>query len=268
MSRTLPRRDFVKNTRVIKLGQVMQPDDLVRDWVQNGYQAVNTVVTAGQFARRGGILDIWPANAPQPTRLEFFGDEIDTLRIFNPSTQRTTGARNDTDPTGARVSGERRPRPRSPGGGRNLRIPHPPAASQPCQHPGLPAPDALVVIDNDSAFHETVNEIEEQSVSLRREYIEDGSIPADFPIPYLTWDQIQDSLPPNRTLILGPVTDLARRRKDTRCSLGRSVQPQPAFWWPVQIRAGTPIPGGCQRRPNRDRLTPDPAPGGVVGRNL
>ena len=89
MSRTLPRRDFIKATRTIKIGQVIQPDSLIRSWVSKGYQAVNTVIAAGQFARRGGILDIWPADAEHPTRMEFFGDEIDTLRYFNPSTQRT-----------------------------------------------------------------------------------------------------------------------------------------------------------------------------------
>ena len=89
MSRTLPRRDFIKATRTIKTGQIIQPDKLVRSWVNLGYQAVNTDIAAGQFARRGGILDIWPADAIHPTRLEFFGDEIDTLRHFDASTQRT-----------------------------------------------------------------------------------------------------------------------------------------------------------------------------------
>ena len=92
MARTLSRREFIKAMKTIKVGDVIQPDGLVRNWLSIGYQSVNTVVAAGQFARRGGILDIWPMNTASPTRLEFFGDEIDTLRYFNPSTQRTIKA--------------------------------------------------------------------------------------------------------------------------------------------------------------------------------
>ena len=47
------------------------------------------MIAPGQFARRGGILDIWPPAENEPVRLEFFGDEIETLRRFDPATQRT-----------------------------------------------------------------------------------------------------------------------------------------------------------------------------------
>ena len=61
----------------------------MRRWVEIGYQPCDIVVEPGQFSRRGGILDIWPPASAFPVRLEFFGDEIDTLRSFNPATQRT-----------------------------------------------------------------------------------------------------------------------------------------------------------------------------------
>ena len=61
MTRTLPRRDFIKATRSLKIEQIAQPDQLTRNWVTLGYEPVNTVISAGQFARRGGILDVWPA---------------------------------------------------------------------------------------------------------------------------------------------------------------------------------------------------------------
>jgi transcription-repair coupling factor (superfamily II helicase) len=89
MTRTLSRRDFLKSLRSLKPGQVVQPDELARLWVSLGYEPVNTVIAPGQFARRGGLLDFWPPADPQPIRLEFFGDEIDTLRCFDPATQRT-----------------------------------------------------------------------------------------------------------------------------------------------------------------------------------
>ena len=89
MTRTLPRRDFLSAARTIKRGQIARIDELARNWVTLGYEPVTTVMLPGQFARRGGILDIWPFSEALPLRIEFFGDEIETLRYFDPATQRT-----------------------------------------------------------------------------------------------------------------------------------------------------------------------------------
>ena len=50
------------------------------------------MVEAGEFAVRGGIVDVFPAGEPHPVRLDFFGDELESLRLFDPNTQRSTGA--------------------------------------------------------------------------------------------------------------------------------------------------------------------------------
>jgi transcription-repair coupling factor (superfamily II helicase) len=89
MTRTLPRRDFLRATRSLKSGQSARIDDLIRNWVSLGYEPVNTVISPGQFAHRGGILDLWSPAESFPVRIEFFGDEIETLRQFDPSTQLT-----------------------------------------------------------------------------------------------------------------------------------------------------------------------------------
>jgi transcription-repair coupling factor (superfamily II helicase) len=89
MTRSLPRRDFLKATRILKRNQRSQIEELVRTWLHLGYESTNTVIAAGQFARRGGLLDVWPPAEAQPVRLEFFGDEIETIRRFDASTQRT-----------------------------------------------------------------------------------------------------------------------------------------------------------------------------------
>lgn len=87
MARTLPRRDFLKAVRSLKPGQSLAPEELARSLFTNGYEPVHTVIAPGQFARRGGILDLWPPADPQPARLDFFGDEIDTLRRFDPGSR-------------------------------------------------------------------------------------------------------------------------------------------------------------------------------------
>jgi transcription-repair coupling factor (superfamily II helicase) len=89
MTRTLPKRDFLKHTRALKIGQQVTPEGLTRAWVDTGYTYANIVVETGQFSRRGGLLDVWAPGEALPVRIEFFGDEIDTMRAFDPATQRT-----------------------------------------------------------------------------------------------------------------------------------------------------------------------------------
>ena len=72
MTRTLPRRSFLKASRTIKSGSSYEPQTLAREWVRSGYDPVPIVTAPGQFARRGGILDIWPPGDRFPSRLELF----------------------------------------------------------------------------------------------------------------------------------------------------------------------------------------------------
>ena len=64
---------------------------LLRELLELGYAPVLEVAGRGEFARRGGIVDVFPPSADLPVRIEFFGDEIDSLRAFDPTDQRTTG---------------------------------------------------------------------------------------------------------------------------------------------------------------------------------
>ena len=64
------------------------------------------VELAGQFARRGGVFDLWPFALPQPVRLEFFGDRIERMRFFDPVTQRSTGELEALDVSTAAVRGD------------------------------------------------------------------------------------------------------------------------------------------------------------------
>ncbi|HEX8527039.1 transcription-repair coupling factor [Allosphingosinicella sp.] len=57
----------------------------------NGYQRTDTVQDAGEYAVRGGLVDLFPSGESEGLRLDFFGDEIETVRRFDPATQRTTG---------------------------------------------------------------------------------------------------------------------------------------------------------------------------------
>jgi transcription-repair coupling factor (superfamily II helicase) len=211
MARTLPRHEFLKAMYTLKIGQVIQPEELLRTWVTLGFEHANIVVSPGQFARRGGILDVWTPSASQPVRIEFFGDEIDTLRHFDPSTQRTTGSLERLSVSPAREF-------LVPAPDRleelNLDITHLTEFHIPLLHPMpgnlidyLPQ-NGLVIIDDQQTVREMVLEVEEQAVGLRKDYIKDQELPSDFPLPYLTWGEIEDTLAGKQCIDLGHATNL------------------------------------------------------------
>jgi transcription-repair coupling factor (superfamily II helicase) len=79
-------------TRRLAEGERIERDRLVQLLVANGYQRTDAVHDAGEFAVRGSIVDLFPAGEPSAIRLDFFGDEIETMRRFDPADQRTTGS--------------------------------------------------------------------------------------------------------------------------------------------------------------------------------
>ena len=85
-----PRNRFVDACRVLNLGDEIDPDDVAEILIRGGYQNVELVEVRGEFARRGDILDVYPLTTDTPVRIEFFGDEVDTIRTFDPISQRST----------------------------------------------------------------------------------------------------------------------------------------------------------------------------------
>lgn len=83
------RQEFLAQRIALKIGDTINRDDLLAALVQGGYERVTQVGGIGQFSARGGIVDIFPANMTQPVRLELFGDDIDSLRIFDVLSQRS-----------------------------------------------------------------------------------------------------------------------------------------------------------------------------------
>ena len=63
----------------------------------NGFDRVPTVREVGEFAVRGGIVDVFAPGSHEPVRLDFFGDTLESIRAFDAATQRTTGQRKSFD---------------------------------------------------------------------------------------------------------------------------------------------------------------------------
>ncbi len=88
----LPPVDYVLGHSFnLKTGDLVDIHELRERLTHVGYHLVNQVLTQGEFTIRGGIVDIFAMGTRQPFRLDMFGDEIDTIRYFDPDTQRSTG---------------------------------------------------------------------------------------------------------------------------------------------------------------------------------
>src|SRR5215207_5882304 len=77
------------SVRLLRVGDQLSQEELLRWVTDQGYEATPLVLEPGQIARRGSILDLFPPGADLPVRIDFFGDEIDAIRSFDPHTQRS-----------------------------------------------------------------------------------------------------------------------------------------------------------------------------------
>ena len=91
LPRTLPPDALEAAALPLFPQRILPRDDLVRRLAQGGYRAVGQVTDPGEFAVRGGIVDCFPSGAPDPVRIEYLGDEIHSLRRFDPESQRSLG---------------------------------------------------------------------------------------------------------------------------------------------------------------------------------
>jgi transcription-repair coupling factor (superfamily II helicase) len=78
-------------------GNQIRMDDIAARLERNGFDRVSTVREVGEFAVRGGILDVFVPGTEEPVRLDFFGDTLESIRSFDPASQRTTGQARSLD---------------------------------------------------------------------------------------------------------------------------------------------------------------------------
>ncbi|MGQ9521721.1 MAG: transcription-repair coupling factor [Anaerolineae bacterium] len=228
MQPTLPVREFRAGTHTLRVGQTLDLEATLRRWAGLGYEPVSVVEMPGQFSHRGGILDIFPPGDDAPIRIELFGPEVESIRRFDPTTQRSADRLEEVTVIPAR---EALPRHGSRVAGDWLSAPHPPevaeelAAHREALAAGAPFPglefylplfytqpatildylpaDGLLIVDEPGECRDAWAELEEEAVDLRRTAEEEGLIPPDYPIPYLTWDDWQERLSDRPCLFLG-----------------------------------------------------------------
>ncbi|MQG21507.1 MAG: transcription-repair coupling factor [SAR202 cluster bacterium] len=89
IQKTLDPLSFRNSMHGMSIGQMASMDAVIGKWIQMGYQSVPATEVPGTFSRRGGLLDIFPSNSDLPRRIEFFGNRVEDIRVFDPETQRS-----------------------------------------------------------------------------------------------------------------------------------------------------------------------------------
>jgi transcription-repair coupling factor (superfamily II helicase) len=82
------RRERVQGTRRVRVGDVIDTEELLRWLVERGFERVPAIEVSGEFSMHGGIFDLFPADAEDPVRIELFGNEVESIRRFDAETQR------------------------------------------------------------------------------------------------------------------------------------------------------------------------------------
>jgi transcription-repair coupling factor (superfamily II helicase) len=234
MHKTLPIREFRLGLREYRQGQEIDLPRTLALWVAHGYRPVSVVDEPGTFSRRGGLIDVFPPNLSQPVRIELFGDEIDSLRVFHPTTQRSHH-RIKTFTLAPAVEAIPRLAPLAAQHAQNLDLSlcHPLARreyqedlvkleqgsffrgiefylpffySAPATFLDYLPDGGLCVIDDWGALLATVADLDRQAQALQADLIRAGELPANLPDmaqPYFVWDDLLEPLHGKRPLVLG-----------------------------------------------------------------
>ena len=241
LQKTVPATMLGQATRTYCVGQTVSLHKLLESWHAIGYQPASMVIEPGTFSRRGGILDIFPPGDKEPARIELFGDKIETIRRFDPVTQRSTDACDAlTVPVAREALPGQGPVASARLASHVLETLSPPsqdlwmqdmerleqAESFPELDMYLPylypspsflldyVPDNAVILVNDrTVVQNRVREIEEANLELGREAEIRGELPPGFASDQGTWGDLLDSL--------------SRR---TVCCLGQDDAPAEGAW--------------------------------------
>ena len=219
---------------VWKVGDRVRLDALLSQWVDLGYRHEPVVDSPGTFSHRGGIVDIFPPNLDLPLRIELFDDEVDTIRRFDPLTQRSVGAAEEVRLIAAReqlpalagadVLANRADamdftecsaavRERMDEELRGITDPGVPETNPETlsfysgminRTPLLNylGPEATVLLERGGRVEAEASELEERFDRMRTAREERGELPVNFPSPYMSWDEFASHLEHHRRIDL------------------------------------------------------------------
>ncbi len=241
MHKTLPVREFRLGLREYRRGQEVDLRRMVGSWVAHGYRPETVVEEPGTFSRRGGLIDVFPPNLldfnsaglrlSQPVRIELFGDEIDSLRTFDPTTQRSSGLiqgftlapATEALPRLAALASQKC-------ADLDISPCHPPARmeyredlarlqqgtyfrgiefylpffySSPATLLDYLPTDGLCLVDDWDALMAAVVDVDRQAQTLQTDLIKAGELPKNLPRPHFSWEELRKALLTKNPLVLG-----------------------------------------------------------------
>jgi transcription-repair coupling factor (superfamily II helicase) len=179
LSQTLLSPDEMRSAReTLTVGGELPPDAFLRRLAQRGFRFEPLVDLPGQASRRGGIIDLFSPDADLPLRIELLGDRVESIRLFDPETQRTI----------------RLVESATVGPAREMLLPQPGAR------------DLLAQLDLTACPLEVGRRFQEELSALASG---EGSADDTFYLPFLTRSTILDFLPGDALLILDEMSDIA-----------------------------------------------------------
>jgi transcription-repair coupling factor (superfamily II helicase) len=258
MRPVMPIEELRQHTTRLRVGTRFNERERLAEWIAWGYTTEPLVEHPGQLSRRGGIIDIFPPTMDSPVRIELFGDEIESIRQFDPATQRSSGrvdrvaiippvelppwrasvaaaALKDIDLNGLRpeiiAEWERH---------RALldRGEVPPLGDGPLIPYFLPEmttlldalpEDALVIVDEPGAVRLAGSQLATQAEELRMQFVQGGELPGNIRTPYLPWGTVQERIRARTHLDVGS-SEETPGTEDERLALGSlGFDPAPMF---------------------------------------
>jgi transcription-repair coupling factor (superfamily II helicase) len=224
LNKTASHSVFAAVCHTINTGSTIDPLALIGRWQAIGYVLENRVESPGTISRRGGIVDIFPPAADLPVRLEFFGNTVESIRLYDAGSQRSLKAINSIAicPAAEILFPDDKSELKSALAGLDLSRCTPEYKAQFEQDLArlaeaqrlpeisfyggffnsssildyLPL-EAIVIFDDLQQIKEEAQYLDSEAESLREEKISASELPASFPVPYFRWDEL-DKLSPSQ----------------------------------------------------------------------
>src|SRR5579885_3416069 len=243
----IPPQELSATLYELKPGQEVDLTLMLEHLYNLGYEPVAEVEEPGQFSHRGGIIDLFPPTLPRPVRIEFFGDEIESLRTFDQETQRSL------NPIHACVIGPAREAlpVRGPQAAQELaqldsNILHRDAEERwkrdleelrqrrsfediafylPYLHSRASVLDylprnGLLILDNPDIIHNRIIELDEQAEEMKERFERDRENPAHLREAHINWNQLEPQLHQRRQLRFADILSAAEGEYDAYLSQG------------------------------------------------
>lgn len=266
---TLPPGEFSAHTHRLRVGQAVRLSSLLESWLAAGYRPATVVEEPGAFCRRGGILDVCPPGSLVGVRVELYGDEVESLRSFDLTTQRTLapletalvspacealpehGPRVAQQLAGAQATAGKSRQALSAAErdgdwredlermGEGVHFPgiefySPYFLTEPASLLDYLPAEALLLVDDWDVLETEFREIGGRASKLRTEREREGALPPAYPSPIHDWSTLSSQLRACRALRLGGLSaaaeeGLAPGRDDQMAELAAAFVPGPRF---------------------------------------